>query len=95
MIPLKEGEGIYRQIFQNIQRAHDNDFEATHEIEAIDKLGANIAEYQGTNKLWTAANKHEYDMFMKKKFRQIGRVYSSAPAEHGYEYQPGGCLHPY
>ena len=35
MIPRKEEDGIYRQIFQNIQE-HDNNFEATHKVEAIE-----------------------------------------------------------
>ena len=92
MIPRKEGDGICRHIFQNIRGTHDNNFEATHEIEAIDELGANIAGYQETNKPWTSANKNEHDMFTEKKFRQIRTVYSSAPTEHGCKYQPGGCL---
>ena len=92
MIPRKEGDGICRQIFQNIQGAHNNNFEATHEIKAIDKLGANIVGYQETNKPWTSENKHEYNMFMEEKFRQIQTVYLSAPTENICKYQPGGCL---
>ena len=38
MIPCKEGDGIYSQIFQNIRGTHNNDFEATYKNEAIDKL---------------------------------------------------------
>ena len=92
MIPRKEGDVICRQRFQNIRGTNDNNFEATHEIEAIDEPGANIPGYQETNKPWPSANKNEYDMFMEEKFRQIRTVYSSPPAEHGYKHQPGGCL---
>ena len=69
---------------------YNNNFEATHEIEAIEELGADIARYQKTNKPWTAANQHEYNVFMEEKFRQTRTVYSSAPAKHRCKYQLGG-----
>ena len=58
----------------------------------MDKVGANIAGCQETNKAWTSANNNEYNMFMGEKFRQIQTVYLSAPVEHGCNYHPGGCL---
>ena len=45
---------------------HDNHFEATYKIETIDKLGTNISGYQETNKPWSSADKHEYDLFMEE-----------------------------
>ena len=53
LIPREEGDGIYRQIFQNIRGTHDNNFKANHKIEAIDELRANIVGFQETNKPWT------------------------------------------
>jgi hypothetical protein len=87
MIPRKEGAGICRQISHNIQGAHYNDFKATHKIEAIDELGSAMAGDQETNKPWTPANKHKYNMFMEEKFRQTRMVYSSGPADHACKYQ--------
>ena len=92
LIPREEGDGICRQIFKNIQGTHDNNLKDTHKIKSIDELGTNIAGFQEPNTPWTSANKNEYNKFMEEKFRQIRTVYSSALAEHGFKYQPGGCF---
>ena len=71
MLLRREKDEIYRQIYQNIWGIHNNDVETTYEIEAINRLGANIAGYQESNKPWILTDKHKYAMFREAIFGQM------------------------
>ena len=89
--PRTDRDRILRVGFQNIRGADTNNgLGLALELDAMNKIGADTQGMTKANKPWNSMNKTKYQIQLDLLYNRLQAIYSSAPADHDYNYQPGG-----